>query len=170
MKYALAALLLLIQPGASGDDTFRAAALVELRRAAPVVAEKDLSLLASPPVLGPLQRVTIANARYDSAQKRWQLQLLCVPRQSCIPAFAVVDSSDQGLFRATASRVEHPIIHAGDQKPAVLSVGTIRIRQMVICLQPGRVGDTIRVRECHGRRIWLATVASDGSLSMRSRL
>lgn len=161
--------LLLVQLHAAADDTFRAAALAELRRTVPAIAESDVSLLASPPLLAPVQQVKVATARYDSGLERWQLQLQCVPRQACLPTVAFVRLADANLFRPSVRANSPTIIHAGDRKELVSFVGPIRLLQSVTCLQSARAGETVRVRERGGKRIWIATANSDGSLTLGSR-
>lgn len=165
----LTAVLLLSNPALQADDPFRAAALAEIRRTAPAISESDMTLLASPPLRGPLQRVRVANARYDSALRRWQLQLQCIPRQACLSAVALLSSQDPALSHLSVRPNSPPIVHAGERRELVTTVGAVRIRQVVICLQSARAGESIRVRQQNGHRIWLVTVNSDGTLAPGSR-
>lgn len=161
--------LLLASSPSRADDAFRTAAVTEIRRAAPGINPSGLRLLASPPLLAPLQRVRLAQARYDANLLQWQLQLVCVPSQACLPSLGLINSPDPGLFLRPSSPTTPPLVYPGDRKELVASFGGLRLHKSVVCLQPGRAGDVIRVRERSGRRIYVATVTAEGALTLENR-
>lgn len=149
-------------------DEFRTAALAAIRTLAPEVAAENVRLLATPNLLNPLRAVRVLRSTFDPALKQWQVQLQCIPRTACLPALAIVDSPDKNLFRTgTTSSKTMPQIRSGQQKQLSSDIGTIRMRQTVVCLQSGHTGDQIRVRELNGRKVLIATIQPDGSLSIR---
>lgn len=147
---------------------FHSAVLREIRRFAPEVAKDNIHLLASPPLMQPLQRVLLQRVIYDAPLRQWQIQLQCVPQRACLSFIAVVTSPDEALFRhIRAPKSAQPLIRPGERKELLFSLGAVRIRQRVVCLQAGRAGDSIRVQEQDGHKILLAIVAADGRLSLR---
>lgn len=67
-----------------------------------------------------------------------------------------------------ASLLENPIvIHRGQRVLLTLSDGTMMIRDSVVALEDGRVGDTITMRNPESQKVIQATVAGDGSAEIR---
>lgn len=59
---------------------------------------------------------------------------------------------------------EPQTVRAGTQATLMLEGQFIQITTPVICLEPGRVGDTVRASSMDGKRIYLAKVMSPGFL------
>jgi flagella basal body P-ring formation protein FlgA len=67
-----------------------------------------------------------------------------------------------------ASFLEMPlVVHRGQTVLLTLSDGTMVIRDSVVALEDGRIGDNIAVRNTESDKIVHATVAADGSVEMR---
>lgn len=150
-------------------DEFRTAALASIRSVAPEVTAENVRLLATPNLLTPLHGVRILRSTFDPALKRWEVQVQCVPRKACLPTVAIINSADKNLFRTDTTPLTDsvPQVRAGQQKQLSADIGRIRMRQIVVCLQPGHAGDQIRVRELNGRSVLLATIQPDGTLTIR---
>lgn len=151
------------------SDDFRTAAVTAIRTLAPEVGDKDIRLLAAPNLLSPLRGVIVLRSTFDPGLGLWEVRLQCVPRTACLPALAIVESPDKNLFRTGTASPTSPVlqVRAGQRKQLLADVGTIRIREAVVCLQSGHAGEQIRVRELNGRKVLHATILPDGSLSIR---
>lgn len=166
--FIIAGLLGTVSLSVKASDEFRTAALAAIRSVAPSVAAKNVRLLATPDLLTPLSVVKVLRSTFDPTLERWQLQLQCVPRTACLPTLAIVESPDQNLFHPDTSSTSDlvPKVRAGERKQLSVDIGTIRMRRAVVCLQSGHAGDQIRVRELNGRKVLLAIILPDGTLSI----
>lgn len=168
LPFIIALLLGMLHKPLQADVHFRAAAVAAIRDVAPEVSEHQVQLLAIPLLKVELKRIRIAETRFDPALGRWQLRLNCIPNAACVPTIAVVQSPNKNLFlRPSAGLRSSPLVRSGERKQMSGVFGKMTIRMNVVCLQPGRAGDEIRVREPDGTRIFLAAVDSDGSLALR---
>jgi flagellar basal body P-ring formation protein FlgA len=67
-----------------------------------------------------------------------------------------------------ASLLENPVvIHTGQRVLLTLTDGAMVIRDSVIALEDGRIGDTITMRNPESQKIIQATVAGDGTAEIR---
>jgi hypothetical protein len=166
--FIIVGLLGTVSLSVKASDEFRTAALAAIRSVAPEVAVENVRLLATPDLLTPLSRVKILRSAFDPTLARWQVQLQCVPRTACLPTLALVESPDQNLFRTgtTSTGDLVPKVRAGERKQLSADIGTIRMRRTVVSLQSGHAGDQIRVRELNGRKVLLAIILPDGTLSV----
>lgn len=164
---AIAGLLLASMTVAAADD-LRLASIREIRTAAPVIKSSDVQILGTPPLRAPLEKVMLRRATYHPETKQWEMQLQCIPQRACLPFVAVIHTLDASLFpRRYVPHATALLVRAGDRKEMASTFGAVRLRQYVICLQPGRAGDSIRVRPEGENRVRLATVSPDGSLIAR---
>jgi hypothetical protein len=155
-------------PGQASEE-FRTAALAAIRGLAPNIAVENIRLLASPKAAAPLRGVKVLRSTFDPTLKRWQVQLECVPQTACLPTLGIIASDDRNLFPAGPASHANSLfeIRVGQRKQLLAETGAIRMRQTVVCLESGHRGGQVRVRELNGRKILLATVEPDGTLSIR---
>ena len=167
--FIIVVLLRAISLPMQASEEFRSAALAAIRSLAPDVAAENILLLASPEPAAPLYAVKILRSTFDPTLERWQVQLECVPKTACLPSLAIIASPDRTLFPAGRSSSADTIliVRAGQRQQLIAETGAIRMRQTVVCLQSGHTGEQVRVRELNGRKVFLATVQPDGTLSIR---
>jgi len=149
---------------------FRTAALEAIRRIVPATSDEEVELLAVPTPKPPFREVRVTQTAFDPTLGIWQLRLECVPTGACVPAFALLRSSDRQLFPKPSARTQSILVRAGEKKWMSARFGALTIRSNVTCLQSGGAGDEIRVRERDGRRVSVATVDNTGGLTFRRSL
>jgi len=118
----------------------------------------------------------VASVRAGYARGSWLLRMDCSSRRDCLPfhvllrapfgsdnvAEAGQDSTPEQMqsgWRGTNSRHRPPLAHSGDRVLLVEERSGLRIKVPAVCLQPGALGDQIRVRNLASKRVLLATVA-----------
>lgn len=120
----------------------------------------------------------VRSGRWDPARRQIQFCLRCVKAQAC-PDFLVYVQGTPGLFdqwpqkvgwsasAVTKSNAVAPemaklpiLIEAGRRVRLVMQGDGIHISLLVICLQNGRLGETIRVRQAGSPHVFRAEVVS----------
>ncbi len=156
---------------AATPPDFGSAALTAIYQKAPLVQPSDIRLLGLPQPDQRFLRVAIRKRKFDPTIGEWQLQLECVPLNSCVPAIAMVHSKDPHLFGArTKIQRSAKRVRAGDRLQLCADMGAVRLKRSVVALQAGAAGDRIRVRELRGKRVLIAVVQQDGTLTLRGDL
>jgi hypothetical protein len=137
-----------------------------------VVAElrqRGLPELALPVALPALagRKLRVSSACWDEGHERNQFRLECGEPGQCLPflAYVHVQNRDAGT-RAGSCRLEapsrpapeapvkplaKPAVRAGDRATAVFLSARLRISASVTCLERGREGEVIRVRNEDGQ-------------------
>jgi hypothetical protein len=127
---------------------------------------EDLDLpFALPAVAG--RKLRVSSACWDEGPDRTQFRLECGEPGQCLPflAYVHVQNRDAGA-RAGSCRLESPsrpapeapvkplakpAVRAGDRATAVFLSARLRISASVTCLERGREGEVIRVRNEDGQ-------------------
>jgi hypothetical protein len=134
----------------SGSDPAGSFTLKILRPPLPAKARvRLLSMQKAPDGNGVLARMACQNASQC-------LPFYVVVRGINSPSLAPSAASDIGL-RMPAVK---PPLHAGARVEIVEELSGLRFRTAGVCLQPGSIGDRIRVRTLSTHRVLEATIAS----------
>ena len=126
---------------------------------------EDLALPVALPALAG-RKLRVSSACWDEGPERTQFRLECGEPGQCLPflAYVHVQNRDAGT-RAGSCRLEapsrpapeapvkplaKPAVRAGDRATAVFLSARLRISASVTCLERGREGEVIRVRNQDG--------------------
>jgi hypothetical protein len=127
---------------------------------------EDLALPVALPALAG-RKLRVSSACWDEGHERNQFRLECGEPGQCLPflAYVHVQNRDAGT-RAGSCRLEapsrpapeapvkplaKPAVRAGDRATAVFLSARLRISASVTCLERGREGEVIRVRNEDGQ-------------------
>ena len=127
---------------------------------------EDLDLPVALPALAG-RKLRVSSACWDEGPERTQFRLECGEPGQCLPflAYVHVQNRDAGT-RAGSCRLEapsrpapeapvkpleKPAVRAGDRATAVFLSARLRISASVTCLERGREGEVIRVRNEDGQ-------------------
>jgi hypothetical protein len=127
---------------------------------------EDLDLPVALPALAG-RKLRVSSACWDEGPERTQFRLECGEPGQCLPflAYVHVQNRDAGA-RAGSCRLESPsrpapeapvkplekpAVRAGDRATAVFLSARLRISASVTCLERGREGEVIRVRNEDGQ-------------------
>jgi hypothetical protein len=123
----------------------------------PTVEDLDIPV-ALPAPAG--RQLRVASACWDTDRQRAQFRLACRTRGACLHFLVYVRASVRGDFDASCERlntrtlrpeVVKPVVRSGDRATAIFAVGALRMTARVTCLERGRVGEVIRVRNQAGQ-------------------
>lgn len=107
----------------------------------------------------------------------WLIRMDCIERRDCLPFHVLVHSAAREFARldnrtapSSASSFDHrsaklhgndplALAHSGDHVVVVQELPGMRLQARAVCLQSGRLGDTILVRNLTSHRVLLATIA-----------
>jgi len=124
-----------------------------------------LQILRSP--LPQNTRIHVVSVRHTPGSRTTMVRLACDAPGECLPFYAIVQGFDLPLFgrSASAAAVSHepvakPPLRAGDRVQIVEELSGMNLRAAGVCLQPGSVGDRIRVRTLATHRVLVATIAA----------
>ena len=88
---------------------------------------------------------------------------------ACLPFFVFLhNTTNTSLIRARSGNTietEPFNVRPGAVVKLVQQSDGVRLTRSVVCLERGRLGDVIRVRESNGRKVFRATVVQDGEVS-----
>lgn len=161
------------------------AALLESLRGTDLEAlafdEDDIAILAIP-VKGSAPDLQVLRVTADAKRGVIEARLRCL-RQECLPFCAsvrpgawpasangqsmTIAMSPQTQLRAPPSKGQRPLVSVGDAAQLFVVTPGIRITIPVICLQPGSVGQLIRLRAVATGTVLMGRVESKGVLSNR---
>lgn len=100
------------------------------------------------------------------------VRLMCRESFDCLPFYAYLSwrggdaplisagAPDRDQSPAPARRAEPPTMRVGANATLILEGTEIEVSIPIVCLQPGRVGDVIRVASVNHDRVFLARVVS----------
>jgi len=134
----------------------------------------------------------LARMAWNPAQTSWEISARCVRPADCVPflvrlrgqgPLAETEGSIPGSASTIAQRKllgkawvrplhgpapgrEHvrPLVRAGETATLSWDEAGIRLIVTVVCLEPGGMGERVRVRSLHGGRVVRAVVVSAGQL------
>lgn len=128
---------------------------------------EDLDLpVALPAVAG--RKLRVSSACWDERPQRTQFRLECGEPGQCLPFLVYVhvragvrdegaraapcrlESESRPASEASPKPLAKPTLHAGDRATAVFVSDRLRITTTVTCLERGREGEVIRVRNQDG--------------------
>ncbi len=181
ISLAVGALLLLCPAEGMGQET-------QLRAQVARAVARDLSISLSGSsaqlgmqVLGPQVRVPeqaslrVAAVHSVPAANTWLVRMECGSRRECLPfevvlrgrtldAAAGIGSRSAPSYPAPDSRIDAPLVQAGQRVQLAEDVSGMHLSTAAICLEAGSLGQRIRVRNVSSRRIVLARVRAAGQL------
>ncbi len=114
-----------------------------------------------------LRVVAITKAQ---AQPGWMVRMDCERRQDCLPFYVLLAADAIALegksppavrktLAITASQAagaEAPLKKMGDRVRLIEEISGLHLQTVAVCLQPGRPGETIRVRNLSTKRVIMA--------------
>jgi Chaperone for flagella basal body P-ring formation len=127
-----------------------------------------VELSGNPQALTGTPALLVQNALQDSVRHRLQFVLRCADMKVCgsflVSTAMPLSLSHVAMARQSLRRNGKTLARAGES--ALLSINgvNLRISLRVICLEPGLLGQTIRVRDANSRRIFRAEVVGSGAL------
>ena len=124
-----------------------------------------LQILRSPLPAG--ARVHLLSVEKAPGSRGLLARMACDDRSQCLPFYALVSGTrlhslappDSASPAAPIPTVKPPL-RAGDRVEILEELSGLRLRTAGVCLQPGSVGDRIRVRTLSTHRVLVATVAA----------
>ena len=128
-----------------------------------------LDILALPAALPRDAGFRFVSVKAAAQPGMFLLKLACRDR-GCLPFYAILHSSAGELASSSPARSigvgmvsrsgrNAPLQRAGDRVQVVEELSGLRLRTPAVCLQPGSLGDRIRVRTTTTHRVLLATIA-----------
>lgn len=137
----------------------------------------DCAAAQSVPEAAPLE---LTRTFWNASLRRWEFSLRCSQAEDCAPflVWAPARSAGQGYFSqsdaaslpsfraspGTSAGKSEKLIRSGETATLRWDEAGIRIVLPVTCLDPGGIGQTIRVRFKNTARILRAEILSDGTL------
>jgi len=126
----------------------------------------DLELPAALPA-GAGRKLRVASACWDQGPQRTQFRLECGEPGQCLPFLVYLhddgkadrgtraascrqESEARPALESAAKPLPKPAVHAGDRATVVFRSESVRITASVTCLDRGREGEVIRVRNQDG--------------------
>ena len=111
---------------------------------------------------------SIEHSRYDGTLHAWLIELRCPPPSHCVPTLAVLNIADPRLLENAPVRQQRPVlVRTGEHRSLLSDFGSLRLREPVVCLESGRVGQVVRVRVTESRKLKLAEITESGELRLR---
>jgi hypothetical protein len=144
------------------------------------LVEQNLKVLAPYTSLPTGAAIKVVSARAGYSAGTWVLRLDCVSRRDCLPFHAVLrvpqlntgglPEGESGKPKLTAVQFAAavkqlnapPVTRQGQEIELVADLPGVRLREKVVCLQAGALGERIRVQSRGSHRVLLATVAGSG--------
>jgi flagellar basal body P-ring formation chaperone FlgA len=124
-----------------------------------------LKLLRSP--LPPNTRVHVVSRQSAPGSRSVLLRLACDDSRDCLPFYAVIEGTTHAsaaqavsFARPSFAPAAKPLLRLGDRVEIVEQLSGLHLRARGVCLQPGSIGNRIRVRTLTTHRVLLATVAA----------
>jgi len=121
-------------------------------------------------------RLEVDRTGWDAMRQELQFTVSCVPRKLCGSFLVQMPLSAEGMEqwrgkfggsslrhgqeKLTANRSLPLLVRAGQSCRFLVQSGGLRISLPVICLQRGRLGQTIRVREAGGHHTFTGQISS----------
>lgn len=135
------------------------------------LSDEDVTF-AAVPTKTEFPAITVTAISADRSHRILNVRLKCA-HQECLPFYASVPLHSDPLrltsvVRSTKGSLvpKRPlVIKAGNKASYVLRSGAVRFRIPVVCLQPGSLGDVIRVRGEHSAHVLRARIESGSVLT-----
>ena len=127
-------------------------------------------------ILPPDARVRVVSVKPAFTPATWLVRLACASSRDCLPFHALLSGCHPPGVLSGSSRVASPgpgardsenpatgawMTRSGEQVELTGGDSQIMVKVKAVCLQAGRVGDTVRVRAMGSNRIVSATVVAD---------
>jgi len=150
----------------------------------PVVDSPELDSLLVPLPPPPSAAVRVTGMRWDSLQRQLEFHLECSAVAACRPFLATLRTPDgkvppglpglappavgnermQGHRSIPSTRTE-PLVRAGEHVRLVITGPGIRMKIPAVCLDPGILGQIVRVRSIEDPKLFHAQVIGAGLLA-----
>lgn len=153
------------------------------------LVQHDLQLL---PHLSNLPPGThVLSVKREITPGTWLIRLGCNAGSHCLPFDALLHTAELdtthftppvpvnpgsiGLDRSSAREAKEkeassspPVVHQGEKVDMVLALGQVKLVVKAVCLNSGRIGDSIPVRNLSSHRLLRAEIAGPGLVRVRT--
>jgi hypothetical protein len=149
--------------------------------AASEIVERNLEVMAPFTALAPGATIHVISARAGFAGT-WLLRLDCAARRDCLPFYATLQLPEEQrpqlagtaigakLLRKpppAGRRPEAALVHRGQAVTLLEELSGLRLRTKAVCLEPGGLGDEVRVQNRSTHRVLTASVAGENLVKVQ---